>query len=163
MRTTFPRLQDLQLIYRMIRERDRRFFPAVPWRKLLTDISETDATHNEIGESEKRWAPPVLVHAGFIPQDEDEPVNQFGGERVRDIVLEISVPHLVLAGLGVQDSETLVVTPIARAGDLFDWNGITYEVLAVCPHKYFANTDVPISFKAEGARYRQIATQYAGI
>ncbi len=90
-------------------------------------------------------------------------MKKFGSERIRNVVLTACVPHLVAAGLIVQDDDTKKITRVLCIGDRFHYGDYKYDVLSVAKGNTFGNTDIALDFNMRAELYREVSTEYSGI
>lgn len=159
--TQFPNLADLRIVYTLARDYAERFFPTLEYRKLVFVPTEIDDVHDEISDREKVFEAPVHLVAFVAPEGETHPLTRFGLEQVRNIELQITVPHLIDASLATQDDDSKEVKLLAKIGDRIMFSGFVYDILEIHRDKMWANTDIPITFKMRAARYRADASKYA--
>jgi hypothetical protein len=113
----------LDIVYALQKERGDRSFPVVAYRRLTLVASEIDDIHHEIDEEDKEFADPVDLRVYVIPDEETHPMDDFGVEQKRDLKIEVTVPHLLEAGLATQDEGTEEVTLLCLSGDRFVFSG----------------------------------------
>lgn len=165
MLTTFPSLDDLHLVNRMLAEWTARHYPLIPYKRLLTDeATETDDVHDEIPLNEKRFSSVIQLRSFAAPAIEVHPLTRFGLEHQRDVVLQVGVPDLVKVHLAEQDINTWEVVLSAGIGDWFQFSeGVWYEVMNVKRLRMFGNTDIPLVFEFTAERAREEAETFAGV
>jgi len=161
-KTLYPALADLNVVYSLVTDWTRRFFPLLQYKHLLTDETrELDDVHMEVPEREKRWGDWIQLRAYVAPATEMHPLTRYGVEHQRDVVLQVSAPDLVAAGLATQDQSTLEVTMVATIGDRFlHSDGVLYDVINIKRAQHFGNTDVPIWYEFTAERVRAEAPAY---
>ena len=160
--TTFPNLGDLNIVYILVRNWANRFFPVVPYKRLVITESEVFKVHQEIAESNKRFDDTVSLRGFIKPDVETHPLSKFGSEEVRSVEMVVTVPHLLDVGLATQDDVTREVVLICATGDRFTYSGFEYDVLEVRRGHMWANTDIPVDFLFRAERFRPDADSYAG-
>jgi hypothetical protein len=154
MDTQFPSTsKDLEYVFRMTDDYCNRFFPVIPYRRLITSITETDDIHDEILETDKRWQDAVVLRAFVQPSLVKQPMNRFGVEDMRTISCKVSVPSLVSAKLAEIDDAYRVVL-IAQPGDHIEYSDRIYQVNSIVPEARWANTDLILYFSIEAELYR---------
>ena len=158
----FPSIHDIKLAYRLTEDYSRRFFPYIPYKRLLTTVSEIDEVHGEISERQKRWSDWFDVKGFAQPTEITQPVTQFSMEDIRELELAISVPDLVNAGLAAQDPNTYLVSTISGPGDHIKYGSELreYEIVTFVPAARFANTDLVLYYQAHCVLYRPESTDY---
>ena len=164
MRTTFPQLLDLDNIYTLLEERGDRLFPTVSYKILERATAEVDDVHDEVSEERKQFEDVAEVKAYMYPDRVTLPMRKFGLERMRGVVMSISIPHMIGAGLATQDPDTYEVTLVAGIGDRF-WHSeaVEYDVLGVVRGKMFGITDIPLFFDFQAEIFREVSSQYADL
>lgn len=154
MLTNYPIEQDVDIAYTMMRHWCDRFFPVVPYRRLLTTVSELDDVHGEIPEEYKRWASPIDLRAFVNPEKPMQNLTKFSLEEERSIQGSISVPHLLDSGLATRPKHSYEVTMVAGIGDLLVFHDVVYKVLVFKPGARFANTDLILYMDFYAEKYR---------
>ena len=79
------------------------------------------------------------------------------------MVVQVSIPDLIIADLATQDLDTFVVTPVLGIGDRFFYSDIEYDVLERYRGPSFGNTDIPLWFFLNCEKRRPSSEYYAGI
>ena len=158
--TALPNYKDLELAYMLVRERCDRFFPLIPYYRLVIALTEIDDVHMEIDEENKTFEDAIQLRAYMLPDNETYPLKKFGSEQVRNVVLTASVPHLIDVGLLEQDVDTKKITRKLKTGDRFDFGGYRYDVLSAAKGNLWGNTDIAIDFSIRAKRFRPISTEY---
>lgn len=152
--TNFPKKEDVEYAYSLLKGYSTNFFPLVPYKKLLTKEEEIDEVHGEIIESQKRWGAILQVRAYVIPSQIQQPATGFGIEDVRNIEVLITIPDLESSGLIVLDHTTFDITLLGRLGDHLFYHRREYEIDTFYPIAFFVNTDIPLYFQIKAQLYR---------
>ncbi len=160
METLFPTIKDIETAFLLTADYTRRHFPMISYKVLLTTVQDIDEVHGEIQEAQKKWAEPILVRAFAIPTEITQPLTKFGVEDLRRVVLNVSVPDLVTAGLAEMDNDFNVVLKCSL-GDRFTYTNRDYSVLSFVPAKRWANTDKILFYQLDGEIYRDISERYS--
>jgi len=149
--TQFPSHEDIRIAYKLTEESCERHFPTIKYRKLIIEETYVDDVHDEIEETEKQFANPVTTKGYVEPDEESYSLGRFGLDKARNVILSVSVPHMIRAGLAQQDSVSLDVTLACRIGDRFTYSKLVYDILDIVRGRMFANTDIPLfyNFRAE--------------
>jgi hypothetical protein len=163
MKTELFGLEDYDLAIMLAKERADRLYPLVPYRRLILRPSEIDDIHKEIEETRKRFSDPVMLRGFVEPDQETYPLNRFGLEQVRNVVLHVVVLNLIEAGLASQDRNTREVKLHCSIGDRFTFSGYVYDVLSIAREHHWTNTDIPLDFAIRAERFRSEATEFEGI
>lgn len=154
MEAKFPNLSDLTYLFALGAEQCERFFPVIAYRRLI-NARFFDELHREASETSKVFAADIPLYGYVVPADETHPLSILGVERVRDLSLFVTVPHLIRTGLATQNSQTREVRLIAHAGDRFVYsNGVVYDILEWRLGPPYANTDVPLLYQAKCEIFR---------
>jgi len=148
-------MDDLEIIYSMTKEFCNYHYPLIGYAHLDTSDEEmyTDDIHNEVIDGDKIWDEAVQLRAYVSPEGEQYPLTRWGAEQVRNVLLQVCVPHLVEAGLASVDEETHEVTPTAGPGDRFKFWDYVYEVDVVRRGRLWANSDVPLFYEITAHRF----------
>ena len=165
MRTNFPffSYDVTRAIYRMTADYTRLHFPEMAWRVLDIENTPVDAVHNEVDDDDKVFLAAVGIRAFVLPAEVMFPLTKWGEERQRDLSLEISAADFLVSGLGTQDPDTGAITITCTEGSRFAYSTIEYDVLEIKEYQYFANTDVPLTYRVAAEKFRPDADAYAGI
>lgn len=163
METRFPSLLDVSQVFSLTREFCDYHYPLVTYYLLNTPTTHVDELHGESPEYLKRWKRPVPLRAFVQPAEQKHPLTVFGTEELRDVVLHVSTPSLIDAGLATQNSSTFEVTLIVTPGDRFFYTkSVLYDVLEWRIARMFANTDVPLFYQVNAEKVRADAASYEG-
>jgi len=157
----FPLRSDIDTAYLLTKDYCARYFPKIPYYKLLTTVDEVDEVHGEVQEVQKRWGEPINVRAFAEPTEVTQPLNKFGVEEMRKVNLIISVPDMVDADLCSMDKLTYITTLNCNLGDKFYYGDREYSVLSIVPGKRWANTDLVLFFVFTSEVYRKISESYS--
>ena len=163
METKFAGLLDLKAPYMLMLDYTRLHFPIIEYRVLDVEDVQLDEIHLEIDEGEKTFLPAVEIRAYAVPEEEQYTLSRYGLEQVRDLVVQVSIPDLIIADLATQDLDTFVVTPVLGIGDRFFYSDIEYDVLERYRGPSFGNTDIPLWFFLNCEKRRPSSEYYAGI
>ncbi len=164
MLTDFPAIADISLVYTLVDHWCERHFPIVQYRVLNTPEVMIDEIHDEVLEVDKSWSDAVSLRAFAAPADQMYPLTPFGIDELRDVILQVSVPSLLTAGLMTRDATTLEVTRLMIVGDRFTYsNGIEYDVLVWKIGPTFGNTETPLYYFASCEKVRRDAAPYEGL
>jgi len=144
-------------------ERADRLFPVVQYEKLTIVEGEVDEIHDEITDMAKAFEAAVALRGFVAPEQERHPLAKHGIEKVRNVILSVTVPHLIAAALATQDAVTLEVDLRSETRDRFTFSTMLYDILEVRRGRMFANTDIPIYIDFLAERYRPESTSYKGV
>ena len=78
-------------------------------------------------------------------------------------MMQISVPHLIKAGLATQNPVSLDLTLSCRIGDRFTYSLYTYDILDITRGKMWANTDIPLFYNFRAEIFRDESTPYSDV
>ena len=162
--TGYPALADVDHMYLLIESMCDRYYPLLSYKVLNTPEEVIDEVHDEVLSRDKVWDPIVSLRAYVIPAEQAFPMNVFTIEELRDVVLQVSAPSLITAGLASQDATTQEVTLGVKVGDRFWYTeSMEYDVLTWKIGQTFGSTDVPTFFVANCVKVRRVATAYEGL
>jgi hypothetical protein len=160
MLTNWPALGDLNIVYTLVKEWCDRHYPLITYKVLNIDETKVDSVHEELPDYNKTWTDKTL-RAFAAPTEQGFPLTVFGIEELRDVVLHVSVPHLIAAGLATQDAVSKEVTLLAKTGDRFLYTrNVLYTILTWKIGGTFANTDVPVFYVAAAEKVHLDAYEY---
>lgn len=147
---------DIITDFEYLREYAVAHYPAVPYKRLLTEPEELDDVHHEIALHQRTYATAVILF-GFVTQagKHDQPTTKGVIDWERDI--ELNVPSFILEDLGWvtlgADSDMLTVQ--LGMGDLFKYHEYEFEVLnAQRGGERYHNTDIPMYWLMQAKRLR---------
>jgi hypothetical protein len=161
--TRFPGLRDLNNAHRLLRHRDRRFFPLLQYKQLNSEPPAVDPIHLEIPEHEKTFDDAIEVRAFVSPEGESYPYSRFGVEQQRNTTLQVSVPSLLDAGLATEDDDTRAITLEAKPGDRFFYDESWFDITQIRRFQLWGNTDIPLVYEFMSERVRLDAADYQGM
>ncbi len=159
------KLGDLGTLYRFIHEREKRFYPKLGYKRLLSTPEEADPLHRELPDKWKRFSESTFLRGFVQPEEESHVQNKWALEQVRNVVVHTSIPSLIEAGLAEQDSKTFEIILSCKEGDRFFYGAsgeFQYDVLEVNRMAQYLNTDVPIFYQIRAERYRPDAAEFTG-
>ena len=158
MKTAFPSIEDINLVYLQTKDWCNRHYPELTYRIMEIPEGAVDPIHDEIRQEDKRWKN-IEIRGHVIPAEQMFPLTPFGIEELRDLVIQISVPNLIEVGLATQDKESGEITLLAKTGDRFYYShGVEYEILLYKIGAVFGNTDIPTFYFASAEKVRMDST-----